>query len=91
MNPGSFKKLVSAHAMRHSKAYELVHDEVDLIYIRDLLGHSSVVTTELYARTSTELVRKAIVANDRHCFEEQSNVYQESEREDLMVFLKGLR
>ena len=91
MNPGYFKKLVSAHAIRHSKAYELVHDEVDLIYIRDLLGHSSVVTTELYARTSTELVRKAIVANDRHCFEEQSNVYQEKEREDLMVFLKGLR
>ena len=90
-NPDYFKKIVSAHGLRHSKAYELVQDEVDLIFIRDLLGHCSVVTTELYARTSTELVRKAIVANDRHNFESQTDIYQEEEKADLMNFLKNLR
>ena len=90
-NPEYFTRIVSAHGIRHSKAYELVQDGVDLIYIRDLLGHCSVVTTEWYARTSTELVRKAIVANDRHNFESQSDVYQEEEKADLMNFLKNLR
>lgn len=90
-NPDYFKKMVSAHGLRHSKAYELVQDEVDLIYIRDLLGHNSVVTTEWYARTSPELVRKAILANDRHNFEKQSDIYQEEEKSDLMDFLKSLK
>lgn len=89
-NPDYFKRIVSVHGLRHSKAYELVQDEVDLIYIRDLLGHKSVVTTEWYARTSPELVRKAILANDRHNFEGQSDIYQEKEKLDLMDFLKSL-
>jgi len=46
---------------------------------------------KIYARTSTELVRKAIVANDRHNFESQTDIYQEEEKADLMNFLKNLR
>ena len=32
------------------------------MYIRDLLGHSSITTTEIYARTDARLTRKAIEA-----------------------------
>lgn len=39
---------------------ELITSGVDLMYIRDLLGHSSVTTTEIYARTDAKLKRKAI-------------------------------
>jgi site-specific recombinase XerD len=38
----------SPHKMRHTTAMELVESGVDLIYIRDLLGHVSVNTTEVY-------------------------------------------
>lgn len=53
---------ISAHKMRHTAAMELLSAGVDLIYIRDLLGHSSVTTTEVYARTDAALKRKAIEA-----------------------------
>ena len=33
---------------------------VDLIYIRDFLGHESVQTTEIYATVSSALVDKAL-------------------------------
>jgi integrase/recombinase XerD len=55
-------KDLSPHKMRHTTAMELLTSGVDLIYIRDLLGHSSVTTTEIYARTDAQLKRKAIEA-----------------------------
>ena len=42
---------ISPHKMRHTAAMELVNSGVDLIYIRNMLGHVSVKTTERYART----------------------------------------
>ena len=38
----------------------LLQAGVNLIYIRDLLGHADVSTTEIYARADTEAKRKAI-------------------------------
>ena len=38
----------------------LIQADVNLIYIRDLLGHADVSTTEIYARADAESKRKAI-------------------------------
>ena len=38
----------------------LLQAGVNLIYIRDFLGHSDIKTTEIYARADTELKRKAL-------------------------------
>ena len=46
--------------LRHSKAMHLLQARVNLIYIRDLLGHVDLKTTEIYARADTEMKRKAI-------------------------------
>ena len=51
---------VSPHVLRHSKAMHLLQAGVNLIYIRDYLGHVDLKTTEIYARTDTETKRKAI-------------------------------
>jgi len=51
---------VSPHVLRHSKAMHLLQAGVNLIYIRDFLGHVDLKTTEIYARTDTETKRKAI-------------------------------
>ena len=51
---------VTPHVVRHSKASHLLSAGVNLIYIRDLLGHSSVTTTEIYATTNPEFLQKAI-------------------------------
>jgi integrase/recombinase XerD len=51
---------VKPHMFRHSKAMHLLQAGVNLIYIRDFLGHVDLKTTEIYARTDTETKRKAI-------------------------------
>ena len=59
--PGSAPGLpVTAHTLRRSRAMHLIQAGVNLIYIRDLLGHADVSTTEIYARADAETKRKAI-------------------------------
>jgi site-specific recombinase XerD len=50
----------SPHKMRHTAAMGLVDSGVDLIYIRDLLGHVSGKTTEVYAKADAARKREAI-------------------------------
>ena len=50
----------SPHSFRHSKAVHMVEAGVDIIYIRNFLGHASVLTTEIYARVGQEAVTKAL-------------------------------
>lgn len=50
----------SPHKMRHTTAMELADSGVDLIYIRDLLGHASIKTTEVYAKANASKKREAI-------------------------------
>jgi integrase/recombinase XerD len=51
---------VTPHVFRHSKAMHLLQANVNLIYIRDFLGHVDVATTEVYARADSEMKRKAL-------------------------------
>lgn len=51
---------VKPHVIRHSKAMHLLQAGVNIIYIRDFLGHVDVKTTEIYARADTETKRNAI-------------------------------
>lgn len=50
-------KGASMHSLRHSFATHLLESGVDIVYIRDLLGHSSVRTTERYTHAAR---RKAL-------------------------------
>ncbi len=51
---------VNNHMLCHSKAMHLLQAGVNLIYIRDFLGHVDLKTTEIYAKADTEMKRKAI-------------------------------
>lgn len=51
---------VSCHSLRHSKAMHLLQAGVNLVYIRDILGHVSIQTTEIYARADSRQKRKAL-------------------------------
>lgn len=59
-NPKLIPEKVSCHCLRHSKAMHLLQAGVNLVYIRDILGHTSVRTTELYARVDSLKKRQAI-------------------------------
>ena len=54
--------LVTAHVFRHSKSVHLLQAGVNLIYIRDILGHCDCSTTQIYAKADTETRRKALEA-----------------------------
>jgi integrase/recombinase XerD len=53
---------LNPHVLRHSKAMHLCEASIPLPYIRDILGHVDLSTTEIYARASTEAKRKALEA-----------------------------
>jgi len=61
-NPQLANADISPHTLRHSKAMHLYEAGIPLPYIRDILGHVDLSTTEIYARASTEAKRKALEA-----------------------------
>jgi site-specific recombinase XerD len=59
-NPTLIPEPLSCHNLRHSKAVHLLQAGVNLIYIRDILGHSSIQVTEIYAKADSKQKREAI-------------------------------
>ncbi len=53
------EKRVSPHKLRHSFATHLVKSGVQLVTIRDLLGHQSIASTQVYLHTTADDLRKA--------------------------------
>ncbi len=61
-DPALANARLSPHTLRHSRAMHLYDAGIPLPYIRDILGHVDLSTTEIYARASTEAKRKALQA-----------------------------
>jgi site-specific recombinase XerD len=49
-----------SHLFRHSRAMHLYQAGNDLITVRDFLGHTSIATTDIYARADTKMLSEAI-------------------------------
>lgn len=86
--PELFPKKISPHCLRHSKAMHLLQSGVNLIYIRDFLGHADVKTTQIYARADVTLKRKAI--ESASLIDVGKNIKSWTEDEDLMTWLHSL-
>jgi integrase/recombinase XerD len=80
---------VNVHMLRHSKAMHLLQAGVNLVYIRDFLGHVDIKTTEVYARADTETKRKAI----ENVYPEliDSNLPDWSKDQTLLTWLSELK
>lgn len=55
-----WKKKVTAHILRHSFASKLVQNDVHLVKISKLLGHSSLKTTSIYVHSNMDDLKDAI-------------------------------
>jgi Site-specific recombinase XerD len=67
----------------------LLESGVSLVWIRDLLGHSSIQTTEIYARADSKQKREAIEKASENLT--PSDVIGEwVDNSDLISWLKGL-
>lgn len=58
-----FEKHVTPHVFRHSFASLLLESGVDIKYIQDFLGHSTISTTQIYLHVSDEQKRKILATN----------------------------
>ncbi len=59
-------KAIHFHSLRHSFASNLVQQGVSLYTIKELLGHSSITTTEIYSHLNMDALRDAIKTLDNH-------------------------
>ena len=60
---------------------------IDLVYIKDLLGHSDLLTTEVYAKLNTEMKRKVL---DKVQPVQVGNVESWTDDKSLMAWLSEL-
>jgi integrase/recombinase XerD len=54
-------KNVSPHTFRHSFATHLIEGGADLKAVQDMLGHESIITTEIYTHLNTDYLRETVL------------------------------
>ena len=86
-HPEYFTKKITCHSFRHSKAMHLLEAGVNLIYIRDFLGHVSVTTTEIYAKTNPKIKEKQLIKHSQDL--EPHRRYSAKQKDDLLDWLKN--
>ena len=66
----------------------LLQSGVNLVYIRDLLGHSDISTTEIYARADEKMKRKALMEAYNSPSSDELPAWKKDK--DLLDWLKSL-
>ncbi len=79
-------KSIHPHVFRHTRAMHLLEAGLTLVDIRDILGHASIKTTEIYLKINIELKRNAIlnVYKNNDNFEESSWIKDENVLKELL-------
>ncbi len=89
-SPELIPETLTPHCIRHSKAMHLLEAGVNLIYIRDFLGHEHLKTTEIYARSNSRAKRDAIANAYSHIGGDAKSEPSWTEDSNLMAWLKEL-
>lgn len=82
--------VISPHCLRHSKAMHMLQADINLVYIRDILGHVSIQTTEMYARADSKQKREALEKAYVNVLPENSDKTDWEKDPELKSWLKSL-
>jgi site-specific recombinase XerD len=89
-NEPDFPERIHAHGFRHSKAMHMLAAGVNIIYIRDFLGHEDISTTMIYSRADNRLKNEAI--NKLAPKVAEDVVFQDwTKDQDLLSFLNSFK
>ena len=91
INPSIIPETLSCHSLRHSKAMHLLQAGVNLVYIRDILGHVSVQTTDVYARADSKQKREAFEKAYVETKPDESRTKSWEKDGNLLDWLKSLK
>ena len=74
-------KNIHPHVFRHTRAMHMIEADIPLVYIRDILGHKEISTTEIYAKVNIETKRKALenVYNINNNFNNETTSWNKNE------------
>ena len=74
-------KNIHPHVFRHTRAMHMIEADIPLVYIRDILGHKEISTTEIYAKVNVETKRKALenVYNINNNFNNETTSWNKNE------------
>jgi len=89
-HPELIPDVVSCHSLRHSKAMHLLQAGVNIVYVRDILGHVSIQTTDVYARADSKLKREAIEKAYTDLVPENAKTREWEKNQTLLEWLKNL-
>ena len=87
-HPDLLPAKVHPHVFRHSRAMHWLEAGVDLQYVKDLLGHSDIKTTEVYARLSIKMKQRLL--EDVHPQVQNEWQFSWTDDENLMQWLATL-
>jgi len=87
-DPTGIPENIGCHSLRHSKAMHMLEAGINLVYIRDFLGHATTSTTEIYARASAKLKMEALRKMNPSIVLEGKTTWQKDG--DLLEWLKTL-
>lgn len=90
-SPELIPERLSCHSLRHSKAMHLLQAGINLIYIRDILGHVSIQTTDVYARADSKAKREALEKAYKNLAPERDADREWERSKSLLDWLKGFK
>jgi site-specific recombinase XerD len=90
LNPEVIPEVISCHSLRHSKAMHLLQAGVNIVYVRDILGHVSIQTTDIYARADSKQKREAFEKAYVDLVPENAKTREWEKSQNLLDWLKSL-
>ena len=85
--PEYFKGNYHPHSFRHTKATHLYNNGTPLLYVKEFLGHSTITSTEIYAKPDSKKQREEILKNSETI--NTKNKYSNNKQDDLDNWLKN--